>query len=347
MSRYAVREICSSTDADSVCALWARNLESGDYEHARNKLHQGYVANPAATGTLFAISEDADSTVAGVIGLHPRRFFMDGREWLAATLADFAVDQEHRSAGPALMLMRTALHAGRARFSIIFGIPNSQSSAICRRAGMTSLGTLTRYTLVGSSRGRLALRIKPVLLPVVAPLLDLGLRARLFWKGLSIRPVLTCRGGSFDDAALDSIWERRTQSLLLSDRSAAMLRWRYCRNEPTHWRVALMQDAQGVDCGYVIWRLEAGLAVISDFFSTEPARLTAPLLQAFAKFAFAAGAHSISASFFGSEPVSSAFAGAGFFLAETQGNKVLIANDSTFGEVTPARCYLTAYDNDD
>ncbi|ASJ74802.1 hypothetical protein [Granulosicoccus antarcticus] len=348
MNRYAVSEVSAETDAPPICELWARNLESGCIEHAKGKLQQGYVANPAAKGALFVIREEVDSdpALAGVIGLHPRRFFQNGHQWLAATLADFSVDSAHRSAGPALMLMRTALNAGRERFPLIIGIPNSHSYAICRRAGMTPLGTLTKYTLISASRQRLAQRINRHLLPVAAPILDLTLKCRLIWKNLGLRPALNCREASFDDAELDRIWAQRPPALLVSDRSASMLRWRYCRNGVKPWRINIMQEPGGVDCGYVVWRLEDGLAVIGDFFSIEPSRLTASLLRAHARSAFAAGAHSVSASFLGSESITSAFYRAGYFLAESPGETVLVAKDMSFGEVTLSDCYLTTYDND-
>lgn len=346
MTRYTVAELNPETDAAGVCDVWVRNLDLGSAEHAKDKLHHGYLANPAASGNLFALREEGSSVLAGVVGLHPRRFFLGSQEYPATTMADFAVESQHRSAGPALMLMRAALAAGRDRFKLVIGIPNSRSYAICRRAGMAPLGTLAGYTLVGSSRQKLAQRISSRWLPLATPIVDLALRCRLAWKNLGIRPVLSCRDASFDDPSLDRIWSERLPSLLLSDRSASMLLWRYCRKDSRTWRVTLMQESGDIDCGYVIWRMDDGLAVIGDFFSVDPVRLTAALLRAHARHAFATGAHSISASFLGLESVSSDFLRAGYFLAKSPGERLLVATDMSYGELSLSQCYLTTYDND-
>ena len=126
-----------------------------------------------------------------------------------------------------------------------------------------------------------------------------------------------------------------------------MLRWRYGFEDRAQWRLAIFQDEGGDECGYVIWRMEDGLALISDFFSTDPQGLTGALLHAHAQFVFAAGAHSVSASFLGPQWGETAFLSAGYFLAETPGDRVLVAREMSFGELSPSQCYFTAYDNDD
>ncbi len=350
--RYVAAEASPTAEAESLCALWHRNLHFDSVAHAAEKLEHGYVCNPAGAGVLFAVrgataaSGETGARVAGSIGLHPRHLCIGERELVAASLADFAVDRSHRTVGPALMLMRAALRAGRQRFALVYGIPNADSHALLRRAGLKQIGEMQRFVLVISSRPKLEGRLPRAVLPLLAPFVDLALRARAFWQRPGLRSTLRCCEASFTDPAIDRVWGQRPRSWLMSDRAASTLRWRYARARPTKWRVAVARTADGRDAGYVAWRLDAGVAVVGDFLATHPSRETGALMHAFAQHARQAGAHAVTASFLGDPAVARGLLGAGFFPAGSPGEPVFVDRDGVLADFPDAQWYLTGYDND-
>jgi len=346
MSDYTTTEACPVEDAEEICALWVNNLESGCMMHASKKLEKAYASNPVMKGTMIQI-HDKLNTSAGTIGLLPRRFFYNCKGKISVALADFTVDAAHRSAGPALMLKRRAILTGIERFAFIFGLPNIHARAISRRAGMCSLGTFHRYTLVLKSKSRLSRYMKPRWVPFFAPIVDRALALRRYWKAHATIPVLSCRASSFSDPAIDRIWAQRPTCLLLSDRSTQVLEWRYSWTLEKQWRISVFEQADNIDAGYIVWRIEDDLIIISDFFCIDPAKLTRSLLAAFIKHAKAENAHSITVNFLGSPQVISAFLDIGFLCSNAPGDPVYVANESQINDIPAASWYLTDYDNDD
>jgi len=196
-----------------------------------------------------------------------------------------------------------------------------------------------------SSRTYLSRRLPPALVSLTAPLLDLALRAGDGWRALRAPDRLQCRPVDWQDPAFDALWARRPASLLLSERSAAMLQWRYAVPDRGLWQAHLGIDAQGVAQGYVVWHEHAGRALIGDFFAPDAARWTAPLLRAFIRTARAAGMQSISVEFYGAPWIEAQIRQAGLRLRHEP--KPVFANANLpAGFDTPGSWYLTGFDND-
>ncbi len=347
MSAYSIALVNAHGDTEDIRAMWTQYLETGNAELMAAKLQLVYVSNPTEPGVLYQLSEEGDTVPVGTIGLCPRKFYYKDQKCIAATLSDFVVENAHRSAGPALMLMRSALKTGTQRFALVYGIPNSHSRAICKRAGMSRFATSVRYSLVLSSESKLANHVNRLLLPLAVSLVDCALRLQRFWKRLSSGSNLRCREATFDDAAIDEIWNGRQSGLLVSDRTSQMLQWRYDWQTSKHWQLAIAQNSNGENCGYIVWRMREGVALIGDFFSKEPASQTTPLLNAFLQVARKAGAHTIIANYFGPVAVANSFSRAGFFRAATPGDTLYVANESSIDDAQLAQWYFTDFDNDD
>jgi hypothetical protein len=121
-------------------------------------LRTGYLTNPAGEGVCAAALRRRRPNAEGVQCLHPRTFHL-GAQYHGACIADFAVSREHRSLGPALMLLRRIAEVGVERFDLVYGLPNAKSTAVCKRAGLKCIGYIRRYVKVLRLRDQLARRI--------------------------------------------------------------------------------------------------------------------------------------------------------------------------------------------
>lgn len=342
---YHIEEADLSTAAAAIQALWVDNLVGHDARSAAAKLRLGYAENPAGPGTAILLYPQGEARPSGVQGLHPRLFHLGTRRLRAVGLADYAVDVAHRSLGPALMLMRRGTELGAERFDLTYGLPNQKAAAVLARAGLKRVGMVRRYAKPLRSRAKLARRLPPVLAALCAPLVDGGLRLRDALRAAGLRARLECRDGDWNDAALDQLWERRPASLLLSDRSAAMLRWRFGAPERGDWKPCIARDEDGTAQGHVVWRMHEGFAEVGDFFSTDPDALTAPLMLAFTRLARRAGAASISVTFFGREQVAAALLTSGMALRPQEAPLFKLPGGPL--ELDAAEhWYLTSFDND-
>jgi len=217
---------------------------------------------------------------------------------VAGVLSDFTVDRHHRVLGPAIVLQRRILDDCRAAgFDFVFGWPNARAVGVMKRIGYVTLGiaqswvkplqTLTRLAPLIEERFSkyLPARLSPELLARVAsPVLDRVLAGKdllLHAAGLMhTRVELT----DHVDERVDELWSRSKASMVLGERNAAFLDWRYSRFTTERYRYALLSDrASGQLLGYLVFALRKDMAVIVDIFVEDIARHIAPLILGFVR----------------------------------------------------------------
>jgi hypothetical protein len=342
-----VREVRLGDHREEVIGLWRRSLPGASRGDPHLKLLRGYLDNPAGAGRGLLLLAGAENAAVGVICLHPRRLHLGDRAIEANNMADFAVDDNYRTLGPALMLMKGAVALASATAGLLYALPNRKSAPVCKRAGLRNLGTLVRYARVVSGRHPLIARWSRALQPLVAPPMTLALAVLDAARSLRLRPRLRGEPVGFDHPDIDALWARRPRQLLLGDRSSALLRWRFGDSGPSGWQPWLVRDTAGSAVGLLVWRLRDGMAELGDFFSADPAHQTAPMLHEFCRHARKVGAQSVSLEFFGTPAVIQEFARAGF-KPRNEGIPVVLG-------VLPAdlpeagdelHWYLTGFDND-
>ena len=345
---FVTNEVSLSQHADDVHGLWRRNLTGMSHTDPSAKLRLGYLENPAGEGVGIALRTSEGNAAVGVICLHPRSMHHGLTELRAANMADFAVDAAYRTLGPALMLMKEAVaHAGR-RAVLLYGLPNRSSAAVCRRAGLhVQPGGLLRYAKVLNGEHPSVQGWPPALRALLMPAVGVALWVAELWRALTLKPHLRVTAASFDDPALDAIWARRPQDLLLGERTPAMVRWRYGYTGRGDWSVCLARTSSGEAAGMLVWRLRDGVADIGDFFCIDPRRMTASLLNAFCLFVRPLGAHSVSLEFFGATEVVEELGRAGLRCRGEASAVVMDIAAIGMPELAAVeRWYLTAFDND-
>jgi hypothetical protein len=330
-----------------VLALWKRNLPSMAHIDAAAKLRSGYLENPAGGGVGIALKTGDSDDLVGAIFLHRRRMHYGNNRINAASLADFAVDIAYRTLGPALMLMKAVTALARSRVDLLYSFPNASSAPVCRRAGLRHLGTQIAYARILDDRHPRVQRRLGLLRPLSRPWLGLGLRLAEYLRSWVLRPHMRCEPCSFDHPSIDEVWARRPAQLLLGERSAAMLRWRFGQAVGDDWKCCLALSAEGQTLGVLVWQLHHGTARIGDFFSVSPTAHTASMLNAFCRLAREAGAHSVTLQFFGASDVARQIANAG--LRALGGSLAVMVDKLPIDapELADAEhWYLTEFDND-
>jgi hypothetical protein len=339
---YTVTPAVAADAEATLLALWANSFEWLRGEAARKKLEHFYLRNPVGAGPVFLLRHNASETDVGVQTLVSRRFFVDGRTLMAGTMADYAVDPAHRSLGPALQLLKASIAASKSSLAFVYGLPNRKAEPILRRAGLEPVLEMGRYAAPLRSRTYLASRLPGTLLAPASLVADVALavvdRLRAARLAAGVRWV------DPDDADIEAIWQGALHSgLLLSDRSAALLHWRFDAKDAGGRRIDVARDDRdGSVLGYVVWSLHNDVAVVSDFLCASPRRDTARLFAAFRCRARRAGAVSISLEYCGCAEVAAQLGTAGLQWRES--NPVFAVQHAALPP--PSAWYLTGFDRD-
>ncbi|AKJ31117.1 hypothetical protein [Caldimonas brevitalea] len=343
-TRYIAEESAIAGNEATLASLWAQNLPDYTAALAQAKLQRSYLGNPAGPGACVLLQEQASAQTVGVQCLHARVFWRGSQPLHAAGMADYVVGQAHRSLGPALTLMRRCIAVGKSRFDFVYGFPNSKSEPVCTRAGMVRVGGATRYAKLLSSGLLLRQRVPKPLQPWLAAPADLLLRAFDAVRQRRHANACSWRAVRADDPGLAQLWERRPAELLLSERSPAVLAWRYPAR--AGWQLSLASDADGQPCGYVAWRSVGHDVLISDFFCADPDRDTHRLLAGFCHVARRERAHAVFLEFYGRPQITGALRRAGFVPRPARTPIFLAHGEETAWE-DAASLYITAFDRDD
>ncbi len=348
MDGYAAQPFDIAHEEKAFCALLTRNIAGLSPEAAQRKWASGYLANPAGGGFGMGLRHRERDAWVGALCLQERRWHFGNAVAPVLCLADFNVDAEHRSLGPALALMKAAIAEAEARGVAVYGFPNAAARGLVKRAGLSSLGRMQRFGKLLSLRflGRKSLeRAAPAraVLATFAPVLD-----PLLWVFDTLLRLL--RGGglhartaAFGDAWIDEVWAHRDAGLQLSERSAAVVAWRYRSDLREGWRVARIDNRQGAPVGYVVWRLLNGIAEIGDVFCAHAPLDTTGALLALSGHARREGALAVSMEFFGHAGVATGVRRAGFLSRNTDDE---ILGRGAALSAWAEHGYLTGFDRD-
>jgi hypothetical protein len=339
---YTVTPAVAADVEATLLALWANSFEWLRGEAAQKKLEHFYLRNPAGSGPVFLLRHNASETDVGVQTLVSRRFFVDGHVQMAGIMADYAVNPAHRSLGPALQLLKTSIAASKDSLAFVYGLPNRKAEPILRRAGLEPVLEMGRYAAPLRSRTYLASKVPAALLAPAALVADIGLATVDVLRAWRLAPGV--RWVDPVDGDLDAIWQGALHAgLLLSDRSAALLRWRFGDCPAGGRRIDVARDYRdGRLVGYVAWSLQNDVAVVSDFLCAAPRNDTTRLFAAFGCRARREGAVSVSLEYCGSADVVEQLIAAGFQWRES--NPVFSVRNAALPP--PSTWYLTGFDRD-
>ena len=308
---------------EELLRVWKRNMSDPHIERvADERLRWYYDENPAGRPfTSLGVDEESRSII-GCGSFLRRGFVVNGRLWAGGILSDFAVDQEHRSAGPAVAIQRLlAADIGNVGVDFLIAYPSKPAEAIFKRVGHKLVGVTATWVkpLRSHREVRKRLRESP-LSGVISRVYDQVLaaadstrRARLkasaAWNSYS-GSLVDCADPRFDD-----LWERgRAQQTVAGERSASYLNWRYRDFKSAEYSFFTLTDRKtGRLAAYIVYALNSNnAAVIADLFCEDFDAQLEPLMLRFASTGRRLGWDSIRAIFLGSDSYGDRLARLGF-----------------------------------
>lgn len=276
----AVRPVDLEAEQDALLEILQRNLP--DLPHAR-RFKWAYQAHPLGPARAWFVCDRASGRVVGTTALFPRALWVGGSVRPCGQVGDFAVDESHRTLGPALMLQRATFDpVQRGALALCYDCPpHALGLATFRRLGLEPATEMLRFVrLLRVDRQLRKCLGERALLAPLAPILNavLGLAsgARGGARGLEIGVHRDRFGDEF--SALDRRVSDDTG--IRGRRAAEDLNWRYRDDPLVHDHQVLTARRHGELVGYAVFHVGGEDADVEDLFGALPATEGAALLDA-------------------------------------------------------------------
>ena len=255
MNGYNVADACLADDRDAIIDLWCNAPTR--HEMAEEKLRWYYLGNPDGLPQAFFLQAHGAPGAVGVASIAPRRMSLRSESVAAGVLMDFVVAPGHRGYFPALFLQKEVLRRAKPTHPVLFGMPNTLSEAVFRRAGYRCVGQVLRLVRVLHSREFLPDALPGWLRGILGAVIDHAVRLATSWRGLGASPYAwewrDTPGGDFD-----ALWQRVAPSkALIGVRDRAFLAWRFAQNPRQAYRFfALVAKAERKLVAYAVCNVE-------------------------------------------------------------------------------------------
>lgn len=310
-SAYAVEAGDAARDREAVLATWRGSL--GQDLRMRAKYDWFYARCPFGEPLLRLLRHVPGDAIVGAAAAGPRRMVVDGRTLEAGVLVDLAVNAEHRSLGPALMLQTALAEAGAQRFGLIYGFPNPKAAAVFKRVGYEQFGDIVRYARVVRHAGYVQRRLPRLFAVPAGWLLDRVDALKCGWRGRR-DAQLSSRWSERTDPRFDSLWARSpSYHAVTAVRDAAFTRWRFDDSPLANTRYLLVEDANGTLVAWFACQNADGLLHVRDFWSEHGnAGVARAHVETFLRAARQLRASAVSIEFGGSAQAIAGWAACGF-----------------------------------
>lgn len=249
-----------------------------------NKFDQFYLRNPAGQARLWLLYRQGEPDPIGSAAVFPRKLIVKGEIVCAGIAGDLFVSREHRTAGPATLLLRQAVSAvDDGELDLVYAVPNHAAEPLFRRLGYRSVSRRVRWLMVLDSRSYLS-RLPRAGFWVRAA--GVALQARLRrrpWSGSRPAGATVTTDAAIDDR-FDSFWKRAQGSFdVFGDRSSSYLNWRFKLQRGSGHKVLTYQASDHALLGYAVVRKDGARLEIRDLVWDKGVR-PAPLLAAVSEY---------------------------------------------------------------
>ncbi len=251
---YAVVRADLAADRDEILKFWHNNHR----KPLDRKFQWMYQGNPHGRALVWLIKHGPSEACVGMAAVFPRRLSAGGRTISSGIIGDFLIHEAHRTAGPAVKLMRSVrTTVAEAGIELLYGFPNRKAEPILKRAGFQRLGGLTRLTRVLKTRSLLKKRGVPDgVAAVVSPIADWALRLGTSLVMTGSASGLACREVRDFDARYSDAWRASRAGVTVTvERSPEYLTWKYLKDPDDINRVFAVFNSSGEQVeGYLVCR---------------------------------------------------------------------------------------------
>ncbi|WP_222564836.1 hypothetical protein [Novilysobacter antarcticus] len=246
---YLIGEADGIAEArNATIQAWRDNLSGPDDVHGQ-RFDALFDRSPFGEPALRFLEDGRSRRKVGVALLAPRVMSLGDDRIRVGVVSHLAIDAEHRSLGPAVMLLEALLADGKHRFDFIYGLPrNSEGAdAALKRAGLRPVGVMERHVKV-LRHGRYLARRMPALLAPLAQLAGWAVDLVDSMRETSSRSGLKVEWTHAADGRMDEIWARSGPGMALTaTRDTRMLGWRFDRSADPSTRYVMVSDARSGD----------------------------------------------------------------------------------------------------
>jgi hypothetical protein len=280
--QYAVIPL-TDEHRDNLIKVWNTNLLTCNGSTQRYQWL--YEENPLGTTRTWLLKTTSDKII-GCGSLCPRRLFISGHSIPTLTAADFAVNKEHRSLGPALALMRAIVKHGMSdNFFFIFGNPNEAARVIVKRIGYKFIGEESHWTK--SLRMEITLR-KFITLPLIATVLGALYYCFEQLHYLMVRlgnlNQFTTKIKTHCNEDFDLLWEKsKSNKVITPEKSSAYLNWRFSNHPSKKIQFFCLYGTNNELLGYVAYSIHDKVVHIQDLQSINQQHIIDILLLKFSR----------------------------------------------------------------
>ena len=265
---YVVHAGDVTRERDAVIEVWHGNLGTSG-RHAP-KFDWFYLHCPYGEPLVKLLRHQPSSRWVGACAAGPRRMEWRRRELRAGVLVDMAVDAQHRTLGPAMMLQAELIETARGKFELLYGFPNRKSLPVVKRLGYDVLGYIPRFSRVLRHAPYLERHLPPWLARSTGWLLD---TFHDMWRALS-RPHGAHPSAVWSDQVdprMDELWEQSSHGDgPITVRDTTFLRWRFDQSPAAATTYLLLGDQpDGSLQAWFACQVDGDTLRVRDFWSMD------------------------------------------------------------------------------
>lgn len=302
MAQYFVRKADLKYDREEILALWCRNgLHVPD--SAVRFFSWAHDTNPVGQGCYWLLVHAPTGHIVGTIGLFLHKMKICDSIELVGRAGGLAVDKEHRSLGPALMLGKAMLNdMAISDLSFIYTLAPPKAFPVFQRLGFKSIGEvdcLRKIISISNFVNNHFTVLPKFARNLLIYLLDIGIQfiSKETWVYLKKLKIISIQDL---DSRIDELWSCAAPHYsFTTERSSSFLRWRF--NCKDYFYNALC-TIDGKLCGYAIYQLDQNYnAYVVDLFAKDQGAMMINLLAGLARYWRSIGVKTVSIHAVGSK----------------------------------------------
>jgi GNAT superfamily N-acetyltransferase len=265
---YVVHAGDVTRERDAVIEAWRGNL--GTPARHAPKFDWFYLRCPYGEPSVKLLRHQPSSRWVGACAAGPRCMEWQGHKLRAGVLVDMAVDAQHRTLGPAMMLQADLVETAAGRFDLLYGFPNRKSLPVVKRLGYDVLGHIPRFSRVLRHARYLERHLPRWLARSAGWLVDI---LRDTWSAVrgprGTRPSATW--SERVDPRMDVLWRQSSHGDgPITVRDTTFLRWRFDQSPAAATRYLLLGDRpEGPLLAWFACQVEGDTLMVRDFWSVD------------------------------------------------------------------------------